>query len=438
MPGPGTDWTGPGTGHQAPSIGTWSPVTSHRSYHLPGIGDRPVPDFYPEMGYGTVRDGTYDTGCYKHPQSVMPTTRGVQSHRDFQTPGLNDTRTFREEPSYGPQDPEYWRTYTPGDGRMSIRPGVPPSQWGAPSTQSTTGVDRRGSTSYTTRGLNPDSRKRSHETAFTESVPKQPPAPSSTSDSQSENSGTSAQSKDKSADLSGDYESDDHQLLHPTPAPPAQSVLQTSELSSETSEPSYFRKAINEVYRILPRDVCRDGSLTRPRAVRPTGSLGMLEQNEEVEDFVVLPHSVCVGKTLDFLEDQTQESRSLRGFQTSASDVKKLTGFGTYKAHSRFWPSEAPPLDACATDTDIKEPQTISVKGEVFKKWESRLRGLADCLSYMELFNAANFLQTQSRTQMPDVPSALLLRAQARASEQAIAGQSPSRQTCCRSAEMRP
>ncbi len=211
-------------------------------------------------------------------------------------------------------------------------------------------------------------------------------------------------------------------MIPPTPAPPAQSVLLTSELSSETSEPSYFRKAINEVYRILPRDVCQDGSLPRPRAVRPIGSLGMLELNEEGEDFVVLPHSVCVGKTLDFLEDQTKESRSLRGFQTSASDVKKLTGFGTYKAHSRFWPSEAPPLDACATDTDIKEPQTISVKGEVFKKWESRLRGLADCLSYMELFNAANFLHTQSRTQMPDVPSVLLLRAQARASEQAIAG----------------
>ncbi len=126
LPGPGNDWTGPGTGHQASYIGARSPVTSHRSYHLPGIGDRPIPDFYPEMGYGAVRDGTYDTGCYEHPQSVMPTTRGVQSHRDFQTPGLNDTRTFREESYYGPQDTEYWRTYTPGDGRMSIRPGVPP------------------------------------------------------------------------------------------------------------------------------------------------------------------------------------------------------------------------------------------------------------------------------------------------------------------------
>ncbi len=286
------------------------------------------------------------------------------------------------------------------------------------------GVDTGGSTRYLLPGIRAADRKRPHQVAFTESHPPQPvtsPRAHSRADSRSQSPSEFHSQGDRSA---GTHTDDDYSSVDSRAGPPPAVPVPRAEsdISVPVTETSEFRKAVNETYRLIPRDICPMGSLPRPLPAAPTGSIARLEQGEGITDnYVVLPHSGCIRSTLDFLEQPPPDIRGKPSYQTPFKDVKALMGLGTYKPHTPTFASEAPPLEPEAVNTDLKEESTITVKMETLKRWETRVRGLVDALSYAELFNTAQYIQNRSRPSA-DYSSPLLVSAQERTIAQSLAG----------------
>ncbi len=209
-------------------------------------------------------------------------------------------------------------------------------------------------------------------------------------------------------------------MVHPETQPPS-SEIEEGGLGTD-DESVTFQKAVNEVYRLLPRDICPQGNLPTPRLPKRTGSMDVLEESVPVHGLEVLPHSVCVGDTVDFLQRDTSEQRAVTGFQTAAIDVKRLTRSASYRVHTPSFTSSAPPMEADASNCDLKEGSSVSISVETLKKWETRVRALADAASYLELFNAASYnLQLSAGTEK-SFSNTNLLKAKGSAARHSIAG----------------
>ncbi len=202
---------------------------------------------------------------------------------------------------------------------------------------------------------------------------------------------------DSVIDQDPDTYRDSGPIIHPETQPPP-TEIEEGGLGAD-DESATFRKAVNEVYRLVPKGICPQGNLPIPRLPKLTGSMDVLEEVEPVQEFEVLPHSICVGDTVDFLERDTSDLRSVSGFQTSALDVRRLTRSAAYKVHTPKFSSSAPLLEADAINCDLKEGSSVLLSVDTLRKWETRVRALVDSASYLELFNAASYnLQLSSGT----------------------------------------
>ncbi len=141
----------------------------------------------------------------------------------------------------------------------------------------------------------------------------------------------------------------------------------------------------------MPRDKCPLGSLPTPRTPDLAGSLECIEETDSNPSYDALPQSLIVQGACNFLNKGTLEQCSLTGFQTATLDVRKLTKSASYRVHSAYFPSTAPTLDADASICDLKEGSGVTMSVDTLQKWETRVRAIVNTVSYMELFNAANY-----------------------------------------------
>ncbi len=84
-------------------------------------------------------------------------------------------------------------------------------------------------------------------------------------------------SGDSSSSESTYQDSGSDSMVHPETLPPS-SELEEGGLGTD-DESVTFQKAVNEVYRLLPREVCPQGNLPTPRLPKRTGSMDVLDES---------------------------------------------------------------------------------------------------------------------------------------------------------------
>ncbi len=205
----------------------------------------------------------------------------------------------------------------------------------------------------------------------------------------------------------------------PSDLPPPPNEIEEADLMTDDESVNFKGRLTKHI--AFTRGICPVGNLPKPRAPKLTGSLNWAEEHEELQSFDVLPHSVVVRNTVQFLESQTDEIRSKPDYQVTATDAKRLTMPSTYKVHAPAFHSLAPPLDSDASLCDLRRGNAVSISIETVKRWETRARSIVDTCSYLEMFNAARY-NSEMAGARDQTPGTTLLRAQARASRHAIGG----------------
>ena len=162
--------------------------------------------------------------------------------------------------------------------------------------------------------------------------------------------------------------------------------------SESVSETWSFDRAINEVFRLLPQELCP--RLTEENThTKPLLGIEHLMENR-VSPLLMLPQSKLVESTTKFIQSKT-DSESLTKDWLCPQPTKY------YKSQNQYFPTENLPLlelDALLLDISTWGRCFVPVKKLEF--WEKRAHKLVAINSQADLFSsAANFASRKSPCQ---------------------------------------
>ena len=176
--------------------------------------------------------------------------------------------------------------------------------------------------------------------------------------------------------------------------PPPPSTHASDEEEPELELPRFsFGKAVEEVFRHLPENVC-------PRILTPKGESfqGFLDLDdsaskiEESNCFLPMPPSVkAMSECIDSDISVKVDSNSWSSWAPPSSLLSKKLGYHPYfyKFSQEPFPTSLPPLDSDASRLGIRPPSSVSVPLKQLERWETRLRQLLGVASYNNAFTAA-------------------------------------------------
>ena len=113
-----------------------------------------------------------------------------------------------------------------------------------------------------------------------------------------------------------------------------------------------FDKAINEVFRLLPHDVCSPAPSGRGKRCL-TKVEKMLSAENRTTSRNLLPQSEMVQEIVETLAPP-EKSRS-KGWTVNQQTVTRMSGSKYYTPHSPFFPVKAPTLDQNASSLKISQ-----------------------------------------------------------------------------------
>ena len=168
-----------------------------------------------------------------------------------------------------------------------------------------------------------------------------------------------------------------------------------------------FDSAINEVFRLLPPELC-------PRSTEehtPARLLSGIEQlmESQLTPLMMLPQSKLIEYTARFLQDKIDSKKCGRDWVCTQNLVSSLTQTKFYKSHSQFFPTDnIPPLEAEASLLDLSNKGKYSIPMRNFEIWEKRACKLTAINSHADLFSSDAYLCMQQQTMSVQALSRLL------------------------------
>ena len=173
---------------------------------------------------------------------------------------------------------------------------------------------------------------------------------------------------------------------------------QNKESDSETeSEVWSFDRAINEVFRLLPPELC-------PKTQQDQAPLKPLSGIEQLMEscstpLLVLPQSKLVQNTTKYIQNRLESDKCSRDWICPQSLVSGLAPTKFYKSQNQYLPTDnIPQLEADASLLDISSKGRASIPLKNLEAWERKARKLVAINSHADLFSSAAFLSLQQES----------------------------------------
>lgn len=190
----------------------------------------------------------------------------------------------------------------------------------------------------------------------------------------------------------------------PTVAPSPDRVDEDPEDLHETWS---FDKAINEVIRLLPSDMCpRESEDNIP--VKPLSGIERLSGVNKTSRLSMLPQSLAVKETLKMFQTEFEKKSNVAQWSAPTSFMTSIAPMKYYKSHSPDFPPTNPKLDRDAGKLSLSSPINFSLNTTRLESWEKRCRELVSIASHADLFSSAAFQNLRQETLNPQALQRLL------------------------------
>ena len=183
---------------------------------------------------------------------------------------------------------------------------------------------------------------------------------------------------------------------------------QNKESDSETeSEVWSFDHAINEVFRLLPPELCPKTQQDQA-PLKPLSGIEQLMESRSTP-LLVLPQSKLVQNTTKYIQNRLESDKCSRDWICPQSLVSALAPTKFYKSQNQFLPTDnIPQLEADASLLDISNKGRASIPLKNLEAWERKARKLVTINSQADLFSSAAFLSLQQESMSVAALSRLL------------------------------
>ena len=170
---------------------------------------------------------------------------------------------------------------------------------------------------------------------------------------------------------------------------------QNKESDSETeSEVWSFDRAINEVFRLLPPELCPKTQQDQA-PLKPLSGIEQLMESRSTL-LLVLPQSKLVENTTEYFQNRLDSDKCSRDWICPQSLVSALAPTKFYKSQNQYLPTDnIPQLEADASLLDISNKGRASIPLKNLEAWERKARKLVSINSHADLFSSAAFLSLQ-------------------------------------------
>ena len=173
-----------------------------------------------------------------------------------------------------------------------------------------------------------------------------------------------------------------------------------SDLETE-SEVWSFDCVINEVFRLLPPELC-------PKIQQDQAPLKPLS-GIRMTPLLVLPHSKLVENTTKYIQNRLDLDKCSRDWICPQSLVSALAPTKFYKSQNQYLPTDnIPQSEADASLLDISNKGKASIPLKNLEAWERKARKLVSINSHADLFSSAAFLSLQQESMSVAALSRLL------------------------------
>lgn len=168
-----------------------------------------------------------------------------------------------------------------------------------------------------------------------------------------------------------------------------------------------FDKAINEVFRLLPSDMCpRESEDNIP--VKPLSGIERLSGVNKTSRLSMLPQSLAVKETLKTFQTEFEKKSNVAQWSAPTSFMTSIAPMKYYKSHSPDFPPTNPKLDRDAGKLSLSSPINFSLNTTRLESWEKRCRELVSIASHADLFSSAAFQNLRQETLNPQALQRLL------------------------------
>ena len=183
---------------------------------------------------------------------------------------------------------------------------------------------------------------------------------------------------------------------------------QNKESDSETeSEVWSFDRAINEVFRLLPPELCPKTQQDQA-PLKPLSGIEQLMESRSTP-LLVLPQSKLVQNTTKYIQNWLESDKFSRDWICPQSLVSALAPTKFYKSQNQYLPTDnIPQLEADASLLDISNKGRASIPLKNLEAWERKARKLVAINSHADLFSSAAFLSLQQESMSVAALSRLL------------------------------
>ena len=167
------------------------------------------------------------------------------------------------------------------------------------------------------------------------------------------------------------------------------------ESDSETETEIWsFDRAINEVFRLLPAELCPKIQQDQAPAKPLSGIEHLMESGST--PLLVLPQSKLVENTTKYIQNQLDSDKCFRDWICPQNLVSALAPTKFYKSRNQYLPTDSiPQLEADASLLDISNKGRASIPLKNLEAWERKATKLVSINSHADLFSSAAFLCLQ-------------------------------------------
>ena len=168
-----------------------------------------------------------------------------------------------------------------------------------------------------------------------------------------------------------------------------------------------FDRAINEVFRLLPPELCPRPSEEHTPAKPLSGIEHLMESH--ATPLLVLPQSKLVENTAKFLQSKIDTEKCGKDWVCSQNLVYALTQTKFYKSQGQYFPTDnIPPLESDTSMLDLSNKGKCTIPMRNLEIWEKRAHKLLAINSHADLFSSAAYLCMQQQTMSAPALSRLL------------------------------
>ena len=179
-----------------------------------------------------------------------------------------------------------------------------------------------------------------------------------------------------------------------------------SDLETETEIWS-FNRAINEVFRFLPAELCPKTQQDQA----PSQPLSWIEHlmDSRSSPLLVLPQSKLVENTTKYIQNRLNSDKCFRDWICPQNLVSALAPTNFYKSQNQYLPTDnIPQLEADASLLDLSNKGRASIPLKNLEAWERKAIKLVSINSHADLFSSAAFFCLQQESMSVAALSRLL------------------------------